>query len=221
MWIDRPEAWDPRGWALRDQILDLTYGELRRQFAERGSLAMMEALSGLGQYFGGRVEEPDDRLYCHLQAAAIARLEGERRQSRLRESLDRIKQLRHPGTDPSQAAAAAVELQRALLQWQAVDVHVAVAIFTGLPSSQIDAEIPRHATSYLIKAAANPDLHLLNVLAKLDRLGKAPTSDPIDRLVAGDRYVRQFIERAASDRIRTTAATAGRPSSCSARRTPA
>ena len=201
IWIDRSGAWDPRWWALRDQILDLTYGELRRQFAERGPQAMMEALGGLGRYFGNRVEEPDDPLYCHLQAAVIARLEGERRQDRLRESLDRIRQLRHPGTDPSQAAAAAVGLQQALLEWQAVDADVAVAIFTGLPASQIDPEIPRHATSYLTKAAASPDLHLLNVLASLDRLGQAPASDQIDRLLAGDRCVRQFIERAASDRV--------------------
>src|ERR1035441_5835905 len=90
-------------------------------------------------------------------------------QARLSESLDQISQLRRSGPDPSKAAAAAIGLQQALLQWRAVDADVAVTIFTALPAADIDPEIPRHATSYLNKAAAKPDLHLLKVLASLDR----------------------------------------------------
>jgi hypothetical protein len=201
IWTDRPAAFDPRGWARRDEILDFVYEVLRDRFAEQGPQAMMETLRDIYFYFADRVEDPDDLLYCHLQAAAIARLEGERRQARLSESLDQISQLRRSRPDPSKATTAAIGLQRALLQWGAVDADVAVTIFTALPAADVDPEIPRYATSYLNNAAAKPDLHLLKVLTSLDRLGKAPSSERLDRLLAADRYVRQFIERADGDRI--------------------
>ena len=201
IWTDHPDAWNPRGWALREEILDLTYGELREQFAERGPQAMIETLRGFCPYFGDRIEEPDDPFYCHLQAAAIAALTGPQRQARLRELFTRISQLRQPGQGSPRATAAAAVLQQALLRLGAVDEAVAITIFAELPAADLDPRVAKYATDYLEEKAKQPNARLLDVLAGLDQLEKVPLPERLGTLIASDRAVRQFIEQAASDKI--------------------
>jgi hypothetical protein len=201
IWTDHPAAWNPRGWALSDEILDLTYGELREQVAERGPQAMIETLRGFCPYFGDRIEEPDNPLYCHLQAAAIARLAGTQRQARLRALFARIRELRQPGRSSPRAAAAAEVLQQALLRMGAVDEAVAITILAELPATDLDPRVAKYATDYLDEKAKHPDASLLDVLAGLNQLKKVPLPERLAALMASDRTVHQFIEDAASDKI--------------------
>lgn len=198
-WTRDPTAWNPHGCALGAEVLDLAYGELRDQFALQGPKAMMDTLRGFSPYLADRVDEPDDPVYCQLQAATMAGLAGKKREARLRESLARIEQLRRD--DPPKASAAAAGLQQALLQWDAVDTAMAVTVLTEMPASDIDPQVARYAIDYLDQAAQKPDLRLLEILANLDQFGKVPLSGRLADLLASDQVVRQFTERAVSDKI--------------------
>jgi hypothetical protein len=108
-----------------------------------------------------------------------------------------------PGQERT-AAAAAAGLQQALIEWDAVDGEVAVNVLTKLPASlNVAPVIAERANEQLTKMSAKPSPELLNLLASLDRRGKAPRSRPLVKLLEADRYVLAFTRRALEDRLLT------------------
>jgi hypothetical protein len=196
-WIERPAAWDPRGWARRPEILDLAYGELRERFARTGAQRMMDRIRDVSPYFADRVEEPDDPLYCHLQGALLARTGAEQRQARLSNLLARVSAT---GDAPRRSAAAA-RLQEALLLWRAVDADSALLILRQLPARDIASGVANYLDDHLAEAAATPDAELLAVLGDLDKAGWQPSSDRLGALLTAERNVQKFIAGAADKRI--------------------
>lgn len=195
-WIERPAAWDPRGWALRAEILDLAYGELRERFARSSAEGMMDQIRGLCPYFAGRVESPDDLLYCHLQAALLTRVGAEQRQARLSELLAQVNR-----AGAAQRPTAAARLQDALVLWRAVDADAALLILRELPPGDITRGVAGYLDDHLAKVAAKPDAELLELLADLDKAGWRPSSDRLAALLTEERNVQQFIADAADKRI--------------------
>jgi hypothetical protein len=201
IWTDQPGAWDPRGWALCEEILDLAYQELRERFTSRGPGAVMDTLRAGWRYFADRVDEPDEPLHCHLQAAAIAATTGEPRLRQLGECLARITRLREPGQDPSRSLAAARHLQRALIEWQAVDTDVAITLLTELEAAEVTPEVTRYVDDYIAEATRAPDQGVLDLLASLHQLGWRPGTQDARRLLGAELAVREFREVAADERI--------------------
>jgi len=202
-WIDHPDRYHPDGWLLRPEILDLAHDQLRDRLSADGIDGVRGRIQRLGQYFTDR-EDLTDPLDCHLQASFIAQDLRHGRGQRLVRLLAEIRQ--HAGS-PHGAATAAQEasgLQRALLDWRAVDEKAAFVILAGLPESiGVSPEVAGYASRYLARLSDKPDVKLLGLLARLDRQGLVPSSGPLAGLVAADRSVRSFIGRTAEDRLRT------------------
>jgi len=197
-WIDHPAGYQPDGWALRAEILDCAHDELRHRVAVGGPRSVKDQVRRLSRYFGDRADLGDP-LDCQIQAALIA---GDRvgRVKRLGQLLGAI------GRDTASptAAAAATALQRALIDWGAVDGEVAVMLLTELPASfPAEDAIATRAAEQLDQASRKPTRELLDLLDRLDRRGKAPESDKFARLMQDDRLVRTFIDQAAQERIAT------------------
>jgi hypothetical protein len=201
VWLDHPKAWDPRRWALHDEILDMAYQELRERFDGDGAAGLMGAIRATWPHFADRGDDPADPFYCHLQAAAIAGTKGERRMERLSASLARITLLRQAGQDPPRVLRAARYLQRALIEWRALGTDVAVAILTELDTAEIEPEITAHVEAHVAVAAGHPDAALLDMLASLHKLGWQPASEPAAALLTGELSYRAFRERAADKQI--------------------
>jgi GTPase-associated protein 1, N-terminal domain type 2/GTPase-associated protein 1, middle domain len=200
-WIDTSGAnWDPDGAALADNILDEAYDELHARFAEPLSPRLTETLSRFCDLFDDR-DDLGDPLYCHLQAAEIARLKGEPgRLARLSMSLGKIARL--PAGSP-EAAEAALLFQRALIAWHADDTDVALAILDRLPS-HVHPKIAERANSFLTAAQARPDTKLLDMLVSLSDNGWQPPSDTLRGLLGSQLAVRGFLAAAARDDIVTS-----------------
>ncbi len=202
-WIDHPGKYHPDGWLLRPEILDLAHDELRHRLGVAGIDGVRSRIQRLGQYFIDR-DDLTDPLDCQLQASFIAKDLRQRHGERLVRLLTRIRQ--HAGS-PDSAATAAQEasgLQRALLDWRAVDERAAFVILTGLPESVgVSPEVAGYACRYLARLSDKPDVKLLGLLARLDRQGLVPSSGSLAGLVAADKSVRSFVQRTAEDRLRT------------------
>ncbi|MBV9451905.1 MAG: hypothetical protein JO345_39070 [Streptosporangiaceae bacterium] len=205
-WLDRPGAYRPDSWALRVPLLDFAHDELHDRLDAQGVAGVVDAIRKLNRYFAGRADL-SDLLDYHIQASLIAGRDLEDRQSRLerlRRLLDHIGQLARSPTPTVTAAAAAANLQGALIGWQAVDGEVAVTILTGLPDSlEVEPVISQQAVEQLTQMSAKPSRELLELLASLDKRGKAPNSGPLGRLLEDDRYVRTFLHRAFEDKLLT------------------
>jgi hypothetical protein len=187
-WVDDPHAvWDPRDRVLADEILDEAHGVLHERFSEPVSPRLAQTLTRFRGLFDDRVDLADP-LYCHLQAAAIAELNGQDRLARLNVSLGKI--ARSP-----EAADAARVFQRALLAWHADDADVALTILARLPS-YVDPQIGERANGFLAAAEAKPDAKLLDMLASLDANGWRPPSERLNALLTGELRVRAFLDAA-------------------------
>jgi len=188
-WADRPRAWDPAGWALRDYVLDLTCDELRERLVRRDPQSMLDPLRAFAPLIGDRITDPSDPLCPHLQAAAIDRLNSGQRRARVSDLLEDLRRLGQPG-----ASAAAASLQRVLLLWGVVDADMAVTFLTTLPPADLNPEIARYAGDFL--ARSEPTAGLLDILANLDKAGRRPPSPRLTALIDADHAVRQFVARA-------------------------
>ncbi len=199
-WIDDRGSYHPEGWALRAEMLDCAHDELRYR-ATRGMANVTGPLQRLNRYLTDRADLGDP-LDCHIQASLIAGRDRADRVPRLRQLLADITRLAQaPG--PA-AATAAAGLQRALIQWNAVDGDVAVTVLTDLPDVlRVDPAIAERAAEQLTRMSAKPSRGLLELLASLDQRGKAPTSGPLAKVLEADRYVRAFTHRAVEDRLLT------------------
>jgi hypothetical protein len=201
-WMDHPGRYHAEQWARRAEILDRAHDMLRDRVRAGGPQSVREAVRRLNRYFGERGDLADP-LDCQIQASLVA--EGGRAGH-----LDRLRRLLVPIADaaksPAQApaaAAAAASLQRALLEWNAVDAPVAVTLLTELPDSVgVEPAISSRAAEQLATMSEKPSPTLLDLLARLDKQGKAPASRSLADLLEADKYVQDFIRRANDDRTR-------------------
>lgn len=199
-WIDQPGAFHPDGWALRTEVLDCAHDELRDRIAADGVGIIAGALRKLNRYLGDR-DDLNDTLDCHIQASLIAGLGPGQRSQRLRQLLDGVARLAR-SSGPAAAGPGATGLQRALIKWNAVDGDVAVTVLVGLPDSlDIEPAISERAVEQLTSMSAKPTRELLELLASLDKQGKAPSSGALGRLLEADRDVRTFTRRALENKI--------------------
>jgi hypothetical protein len=195
-WIDKPgRPYRPAGWALRQEILDMVHGELHERLARDGLPAVMAAIRQLGQHLADRPGDPDDPLYCHLQAAEISALP---RQQRLAALPALIQQARYAATP----AAAIAGLQRALIEWQALGPAEALLILQALPEGvPLAPEITVIALGEIDRTAARPTASTLDALAILHRRGVAPPEEPFSYLLGEDQAVSDFIRAAGTPRF--------------------
>lgn len=202
-WLDRPGRYHPDGWALRAELLDQAHDALRARLLSGGTAAVAGAIRQLGRHFGDRVDMSDP-LDRHIQASLIAVRGQPGRLDQLRQLLAGLARV---AGSPAQAADAAAGLQRALMEWNAVDGEVALTVLTELPD-ELSAEpaFSALAAEQLSRLSEKPSRKLLDLLARLDRQGKAPTSGRLAGLLASDKQVRTFIRRAHEERARTDTA---------------
>jgi hypothetical protein len=200
-WLSRPGAYHPEQWAVRAEILDRAHDLLRDRARVDGPHTIKEPVRRLNRYFGDRADLTDP-LDCHIQASLIA--EGGRGGH-----LDRLRRLLASIADEAKssapmsgsAAAMATAFQRALIDWNAVDVEVAVTLLTELPESvRVEPTISARAAEQLATMSAKPSPALLDLLARLDKQGKAPPSARLADLLEADKHVRDFVRRAGDDR---------------------
>jgi hypothetical protein len=202
-WMDRPGGYHPEEWALREEILDRAHDVLRDRANTNGAASIRETVRRLNRYFGDRVDLTD-QLDCHIQASLVA--EGSRagHLNRLRRLLADITRAAKSPTTAPVAVVSAAGLQRALIEWNAVDGLVAVTLLTELPDSVgVEPAISSRAAAELATMSEKPSRTLLDLLARLDKQGKAPTSGSLADLVRDDKHVRAFTRQALDERTRT------------------
>jgi GTPase-associated protein 1, N-terminal domain type 2/GTPase-associated protein 1, middle domain len=195
-WINRPGAYHPDWWALRAEILDCTHDELRHRAVADGIESVAAIIRRLNRYFADRADVTDT-VDCHIQASLIAdrRLDG--RIQRLRQLLGGIGRLAESRDLAPVAATAAVGLQRALRDWNAVDGDVAVTIAADMPGSlPVERVITDLAVERLEQMSARPSAALLDLLASLEKRGKPLRSAVLLGLLEADQFVRGFTRRA-------------------------
>lgn len=195
-WIERPAGSHPAQWVLRGEILDSAHDQLRGRLMTDGVAAAAPAVRRLNHHFAERADLGDP-LDCHIQASLIAEAPRGGRTGRLRGLLSHVAELARSPAGATDAAAASAALQRALVQWRAVDAEVAVAILTELPDSlPVLPEISEQGVGQLAHMSEKPTLELLDLLGRLDQSGKAPADGRLGSLVKHDRLVRAFCHRA-------------------------
>ena len=202
-WIDHPGGYHPDRWALRTEILRFAHKELCHRASTHGVASVNGAIQRLNRYFAEHADlsEPLD---CHIQASLIAGAGQADRVHRLRWLLGNIAQLAQSPALAPVAATASAQLQQALMEWNAVDGNVAVTLLTELPSSlNVEPVIAGRAAEQLTRMSEKPSRALLELLASLDKRGKAPTSGPLVKVLEADRCVRTFTRRALEDRLLT------------------
>jgi hypothetical protein len=201
-WIDRPGGYHPGWWALRAEILDRAYRELRERASTGGMRSVEPAIRQLNQYYGDR-SELTDPLDCQIQASLVAE-RGQPGLDRLRQLLTIIRTWAESPTLAPVAATAAAGLQRALVDWNAIDGPMAVVVLTELPDSlDVEQLITARAADQLAWMSEKPSRALLDLLASLDKRGKAPSSGRLAKVLAADRCVREFLHQALDDRMGT------------------
>lgn len=191
-WLDHRLSYDPNGWALREEILDLAHDALRERLIKDGLDAVRSPLRRLIPYLIDRAGDPTDPLDWHLRAAAMAGLPGGKRLAQLAALLQQA----------GLTAQAATGLQRALLAWDAVGPAEAELILDYLPGpAEILPGIAALASAQLERMADRPSEHMLDLLANLDRHRLAPASGPYAELLLSDRHVLAFIDATRTDRF--------------------
>jgi len=195
-WIDKPgRAYRPADWALRQEVLDIVHEELHERLARHGLPEVMAAIRQLWRHLADRPGDPEDPLYCHLQAAEISAMP---RQQRLAALPALIQQAQHAGAP----AAAIAGLQRALIEWQALGPAEALLILQALPEGvPVAPEITVIALGEIDRTAARPTASTLDALAILHRRGVAPPEEPFNYLLGEDQAVRDFIRAAGMPRF--------------------
>jgi hypothetical protein len=123
------------------------------------------------------------------------------RVQRLRWLLANVAQLAQSPVRAPKAATESAGLQQALIEWNAVDGSVAVTLLTDLPDSlDVEPTIAQRAAEQLTRMSEKPSRALLELLASLDKRGKAPASGPLVKVLESDRRVRAFTRRALEDK---------------------
>ena len=178
---------------------------LHHRASTGGPQSVREAVRRLNGYFTERTDLTDV-LDCQIQASLIADRRQGLRMERLSQLLAGIARAANSPTMASAAVAAAAALQRALLDWNAVDGQVAVTVLTELPDSAgVNPAIASRAAEQLTTMSEKPTRALLDLLARLDKQGKSPPSRRLAELLEDDKHVRDFLYRAHDERTRVDA----------------
>jgi hypothetical protein len=204
-WLDRPGAFHPDRWARRAEIIDRAHDVLHHRASSGGPQAVREAVRRLNGYFTERTDLTDV-LDCQIQASLIADRRQGGRLERLSGLLGSIAQATNSPTMAPAAAAATAALQRALLDWNAVDGPVAVTVLTELPDSVgVHPAIASRAAEELTTMSEKPTRALLDLLARLAKQGKSPPTRRLADLLEDDKQVQGFVYRAHDERTRVDA----------------
>ena len=201
-WIDHPGKYHPEHWALRAEIIDRAHDILHDRARTGGPQSVRETVRRLNHHFADRADLAD-QLDCHIQASLVAEGSQAGRLERLRWLLTPITQAAKSPERAPAAAHGAAALQRALIEWGAVDGTVAVTLLTELPDSvSVEPAISACAEQQLMTMSEKPSPALLDLLAGLDKRGKAPPSRRLADLLEADKHVRDFVRRAQDERTR-------------------
>lgn len=199
-WIEHPGGFHPDNWALRTEVLDIAHDELRHRANRDGVPSVGAAIRRLRRYFDDRADL-SDWLDCHIQASLIADRSLPDRLPRLRKLIALIASRAQSPTLAPVAAKDAAKLQRALIQWSAVDGDVAVTVLTDLPDAfDVEPEISDRAVDQLTLMSEKPSRELLDLLVGLDARDKAPSSGKLAEVLQADRSVRDFARRASDNK---------------------
>jgi len=195
-WIDHPARdYQPDGWALRDEVLDLAHAELQARLVQYGAAGVMDILKRLWRYFAIRSADLTDLLDLHVRVAAIRALSAEQRQARLSALLAQARY--GPGTE-----AALAGVQQVLLEWRALGPAEAILLLPALPDAvPIAQDVAGTAVGEISRLAAHPTSGVLDALYALHRRGLAPGGKPFADLLAADADVRGFVEATRSPRF--------------------
>ncbi|HTT54724.1 MAG TPA: hypothetical protein VMH35_25300 [Streptosporangiaceae bacterium] len=188
-WVDHPaRGYRPDGWALREEILDLTYDELHERLNRAGLAQVMPALRALWRHFAHRPGDPGDPLYCQIKAAAMRTMPSQQRPGRLSVLIQQARQTGEPG-------AALAQLQRALVEWQCLGAAEALLLLRELPeSARLAPEAVRISIAEIDRLAGRPTALVLDALDMLDRRRLLPADKRYAYLRTEDRAVLGFIQ---------------------------
>jgi hypothetical protein len=198
-WMSQPGSYHAEQWAGRTEILDRAHELLSARARTDGAGSITGTIRRLSGYFGDRADLTNP-LDCHIQASLIAEGSRGKHLERLARLLATIAEAAKSPA-PGGAAVAAAELQRALVEWNAIDGEVAVMLLTELPDTiTVQPTVSARAAAQLATMTEKPSPRLLDLLARLDKQGKAPPSRGLADLLESDKCVRSFIRRAADER---------------------
>jgi len=188
-WIDHPARdYQPDGWALRDEVLDLAHAELQARLVQYGAAGVMDILKRLWRYFANHSADLTDLLDLHVQVAAIRALPAEQRQARLSALLAQARY-------GPEAEAALAGVQQVLLEWRALGPGEALLLLPALPDAvPVAQDVVDTAAGEISRVAARPTAGALDALVALHRRGLAPRGKPFADLLAADDDVRGFVE---------------------------
>jgi hypothetical protein len=199
-WLYSNEPLDPKDWALRERIVAAAQAELRLLYQDDPSAkAVRQIIVHFVDYFPD-LHDPADPLYWQKQALEIRRAADEQKDDRLRHLLDNIAKWRK--THPDQADRAEKDLQRALLDWNAVTEGIAVVISSEISESRVMDEIKDKARNWLTDKASKPDADFLRLLRVLHNRSPFPSGSRLGELADGDRKVELFLRQAGDEKVR-------------------
>lgn len=199
-WLKSSEPLDPKDWALREHIVAAAQAELRLLYQDDPSAkAVRQIIVRFVDYFPD-LHDPADPLYWQKQAIEIRRAGDEQKDERLRHLLDNIAKWRK--THPGQADRAEQDLQRALLDWNAVTEGIAVVISSEISESRVMDEIKDKARNWLTDKASKPDADFLRLLRVLHNRSPFPSGSRLGELADGDRKVELFLRQAGDEKVR-------------------
>jgi GTPase-associated protein 1, N-terminal domain type 2/GTPase-associated protein 1, middle domain len=195
-WIDHPARdYQPEGWALRDEVLDLAHGELEARLAQYGTAGVLDTLKRLWRYFADRSADLIDLLDLHVQAAGMRTLSAEQRRARLAALLAQA------GNGP-RAEATLDGLQQVLLDWGTLGPGEALLLLPALPDAVPVAQaVVDTAVGEIGRVAVHPTTGALDALEALQRRGLIPRGKPFADLLAADANVRKFVEATRSPKF--------------------
>jgi hypothetical protein len=195
-WVDHPARdYQPQGWALREEVLDLAHAELESRLAQSGAAGVIDALKRLWPLFADRSADLTDLLDLHVQVAGIRALSPQQRQARLSALLAQARNGRAADT-------VLAGLQRVLIEWRVLGPGEAVLVLLALPDTVSAAqEVVDRVVGEVGRVAARPAASALDALDALHRRGLAPRGGPFADLLAADANVRNFAEATRSARF--------------------
>ncbi len=198
-WLRSKNPQDSSHWALRDHIIAAAQAELRAWYAEDPAKeAVRGAIRKFVPHFN-RTLNHQDPLHWPMQAAGITLLPAHEQVPHVQGLLKWIDDLRK--VDRTAASRALRDMQKALVDWDAVTEPIAATILTSVSGeSQVIPEIADLARNGLARKARTPDRNLLEDLDKLNDRVPASSPELVD-IAEGNKKVKQFLAAVESGRI--------------------
>jgi GTPase-associated protein 1, N-terminal domain type 2/GTPase-associated protein 1, middle domain len=195
-WIDHPARdYQPEGWALREEVIDLAHAELEARLAQYGAAGVMDTIRRLWRHLIDRSADLSDVLDLHVQVAGIRTLSAEQRRARLSALLAQA------GNGPG-AEQVLAGLQQVLIEWRALGPDEALLLLPALPDTVPPAQdVVDAVAGEISRLAAHPTRGTLDALRALHRRGLAPGGRPFADLLQADAEVQGFVDATRSARF--------------------